>query len=223
MLKVPSAALDVIIMTNRHDVSAVSLASAILDCCLSDLESMESAEPEPARIGVYRSHNTGRVVQLQSRDNRQIILIDGFEIPVTRRADCLVPAGNRSYLKYEFRFEGDQMSPSMVRLLDFGNEDRLYPLPGEGPNDAARLVGRFRSGECHADVSIELVERELHLSVSGPFGAPTYRLAPVGRDVWQLISTGSILAPGLLSLNESGSELRFSSWRLRAHRFVRSA
>jgi hypothetical protein len=64
MLKVPAAALDIVVLVNRGDAKATLLANKIIDACLGGLSPIKEPFSGPFVTGTFRSPATGRVLRL---------------------------------------------------------------------------------------------------------------------------------------------------------------
>src|SRR5262249_8847696 len=93
MLKVPSADLDIVVIVNRSDALAITLANQVLYITVKGLQPLEGERlSKPIMKGVFRSPTTGRVIQLFpgqffSSQEVQIAAMDGAEIPVELHED----------------------------------------------------------------------------------------------------------------------------------------
>lgn len=103
-LKVPSAGLDIVVMSNRDDVSSSALVRKVLDTLLSFPEAHDQTSAIDT-AGVFRSQRTGRVLDVRD----------------------LAP--EKSYLQRHVRTE----SPSRLTLTDFGYADELDLVHGPAP------------------------------------------------------------------------------------------
>jgi len=215
MLKVPAAALDIVILVNRHDVSAVELAQNVLAVCLPGLP--EGSRDAPAALtGLFRSSVTDRVVSLFSRSGRQLVAIDGYEMPVAPDVDgVLWPTGMFNYVKQGIRVLG---APGALELDDFGTLDRLQAVGSAGAADF--VDGCYRSVSTQTE--LRLAGGDLY--VRGKFGNVQYRLECLAPGVWQARSNSTMPWGGVLVFNSERTQLRFSNnWRTRGLPFLRCA
>jgi hypothetical protein len=227
MLKVPSVGLDIVVLVNRHDVSAMILADQILDACLPGLEPSAASSPAPIVAGTFRSPASGRTVQLKAatadsvwvKNGQQVAVIDGAEIPLrTDPRGALLPSGPlASIMKTTIELQGDQESPDSLRLTAYGNRDELLrQAPPKGP-DASPITGLYRSDAIGTDAKISQGELGPCLSTIGRFGSAKFALECIAEGVWAAKSTSSMSWGGILSFNAQNSCFHFSSGR--THRF----
>lgn len=224
MIKVPAAQLDVVVMLNRDDANGQMLANQILDACLGDDGHQETSQSARPVEGTFRSPITGRVGQLFPLDVRQIISLDGWDIPA--HADSrgvLRPAGTYEMIKWELTLLGDPANPSAVRLVDFGTVDELIRVERSTPHDPQALVGSYRSQSTGTHIVIGGRLGELHLKSTGRFGEVLYKLEWLGELLWRIRSVGTTATflGGILSFDADYGAFRFSNYRTRALRFQR--
>jgi D-aminopeptidase len=224
MLKVPGAALDIVVLVNRSDMLAMQLVHRILDACLPDLDPVVPRPEGPFARGIYRSPVTGRIVQLFARNAEQIASIDATDIPVEHDAKgALVPAGVWSYLKQVLELEGPKDRPTAIRLTHFGNTDELLAVePVEGARQSA-IVGRYRSEAIGTELIVSSGHEEVQLTSHGRFGTVSYRLESIAADIWRLWPANPAMRGALVSLDAEGAVLRISNDRLWGLPFERQA
>jgi CubicO group peptidase (beta-lactamase class C family) len=233
MLKVPAAGLDLIVMTNRHDVSAAMLALEILDTCLPELAPHASAVQGPFARGVFRSPTTGRVLQLTASEqdhpwiNRgdPILVMDGYDIPLDRnkgREDrgTLHPTALLSYMKMSVTPVGDSLEPVTVLFDDFGNRDELHRVVPERKS-AGHFVGRYRHDATRTELTIFAAAEGVRMHTEGRFGSADFTLECLAENIWRARSTTSMSWGGFLVFSEDASGLQYTTLRTRALPFDR--
>ncbi len=229
LLKVPEAGLDIVILANRSDISAVERSYRVLDACLPGLDPLPDTSTRPPVTGTYRSPTTGRVVQLLAQGAQQIALIDGTETPVVPDGDgVLWPAGALGFLKQGLTLRDDPADPdgppTAIRLNDFGNVDELAaaePPPADRPTLDA-ITGGYRSTVTGTDATITGTDHGLRLRTVGRFGATEYELRCLAPDVWRATNDSPIPMDGILTFDRHDG-FRFSSARTRDLFFQRRA
>lgn len=185
MLKVPSAALDVIVMVNRHDISAPLLVDRILDACLTGLEPVSAREPAVA--GTFVSAATGRVVQLYEKDMTQIAAVDGYSLAIESDPQgVLRVASPLRYVKQSFTLRGDRQRPAGICLNDFGNLDELVAVnPAAAKPELLGFIGRYESDIPGLEARILESAAGAHLITAGRFGFMRYEdLTCLTERVW---------------------------------------
>ena len=232
MLQVPAAGLDVVVLVNRHDASAVLLTNRILDVCLFDLASAKGASNLPIATGLFRSPVTGRVVHLHRGDQlplfaplvkgeQQIVSIDGLDLPFEADADgVLRPIEELDYIKINVRLIGDRHAPSSIRLSDFGNVDDCVAIKPTPEAEAGIITGQYRSDTTCTQVTIGAAEAGPKMSTTGRFGSAELTLKPLAAGIWRAQPRLVTTPGGILSFDSSGN-FRFSSARNRSLLFNR--
>jgi hypothetical protein len=223
MLKVPCAGLDIVIMVNRHDVSAVTLGDAILDALLPNLEPVEEARDRQMFSGTFLSPTTSRVLHLFGQHGKQLVSIDGTEVPLSFDRDgALRPTGAFGYMKWELSMVGDLGHPDSIRSRDFGNPDEWLRVDASERPDASRIAGRYSSAATGTDATICDTERGPELMTVGRFGSMTYMLESLGEGIWRTHPAIPDFLGGILSFDREGAGFRFGTLRTRALPFRRN-
>jgi D-aminopeptidase len=231
MLKVPSAALDVVVIANRSDVCSWDYVDRIIDVCIPELDAAPETVPasaQPFASVVFQSPRTGRVVQLLVKDGRQIASIDGGDLPVTAAADgSLWPSGTAvDHIRTSIKVNGDPERPASLCLDDFGNRDELVRVSTAGGADACAIAGRYRSDTTGSEVTIFDTVEGPRMRTTGRFGAALFSLQRLAATLWRAraIGGGVILPPSsVLSFNAESSEFRYSNSLTRNLQFRRCA
>ena len=230
MLKAPAAGLDVVVMVNRGDVSAAVLADRILDACLPELGTVQGAPEGPFATGLYRSPQTGRVVELAASasayvgnaDVQQIASIDGAAVPLARDgAGAWRPAGIVSSMNLALTFKGDPERPASIRLSDYGNVDELVAVTPVAEADVVAIAGRYSSRSTGTEASISQTEHGLQLSTIGRFGSAEFKLEAVADRIWRATAKGGVGSVVILTFDADGASFHLSSFRTRGLPFRR--
>jgi hypothetical protein len=220
MLKVPAAGLDVVVLANRSDVSALALVNRIIDSCLDDLDDSHKAVPGPKIQGAFRSLVTGSVVHLFAQGDQQIASIGGVEYPVRwNRNGELVPVLN--YLQLTLRPLGECGNPASLHLEEFGNRDDLVAITSDGATRTGTLAGRYRSAGTGTEVTIFDSEDGPMMRSRGRFGALSFTLECIGVNTWRARSPDAFPSGGILSFAEEGQGFNFSTSQTWALPFAR--
>lgn len=213
MLKVASAALDIIVLANRYDVDSAALAHRIIDACVPGLPAAASAAPSSMHVGVFRSPATGRVVQLFSKEGQQRAWVDNYDLPMEADLDgVLHPTQSFKYLRQSITPFGGGGKLESVRFEDFGNRDvlvRVFPDNVLQPN---ALFGRYRSESTGTDAQFYPSDDGLHLCTRGRFGSATFALESLGGGAWRATSRLPWMG-GIVSFNKDDRMFRFTTAR----------
>ncbi len=216
MLKVPSAGLDVAIMSNRHDVWGMLLANQILDACLPGLDPIRKPWDGPFASGVFRSSTTGRVIELFVKEGQQVVAIDGHDMFAERGEDgVLRPITMYSYINWAVTPTGDPARPASIRLSDFGNLDELAREKPVNEADVGTIAGRYQSQTTGTAATIAGTVGVPRLSTVGRFGTAVYDLECIAAGVWRARQRGSIPWGGVVLFDGKDRGFRFTSYGTR--------
>jgi CubicO group peptidase (beta-lactamase class C family) len=214
ILKVPAAGLDVVVMSNRGDVSSRELTLRILDRCLTNLTPAVGQLHDGAAIsGTFRSEATGRVVRLFSRAGQQFASGGGFaELPMIRDGDVLRPSQSGVLpFKYHLELLGSDTDPVGLKLNDYGNLDELRFMAPLHEISPRTIAGRYRS----ASTGFEAVIADGSMRTVGAFGSMQFELECLAKDTWYATPCdgGTPFLAAFLTFNDAGFELRSQSTR----------
>jgi D-aminopeptidase len=215
MLKVPAAGLDVAIMVNRQDVLAVELANQILDACLPGLDPVtESPQTDHLIAGTFRSPKSGHVIQLFAKEGKQMVAINGGEMPLVLGEDgVLRPPATLSFIKQSVALVGSRFEPSAIRFDDFANLDELIPVEPRPNADVAAIAGSYRSKSTGTLITISATDDGPRLITVGPFGSAKFSLECLGDKLWRAKSMTPAPWGGVVSFDGTGAGLRFMTGR----------
>jgi len=214
MLNVPSAALDVAVLVNRQDLSAIELAERILATFIPRVEAATVLLDCALKDGVFHSAVSDRVVRLLRRESKQIAVIDGAEYAAAADGDGVIrPQGLYGHMNWEIRVAGDGEKPAAVRFVDFGDSDELTRLETAGESTEAAMIGRYRNERLGIELAISKQAYGLRLHCVGAFGSADYELALLGKAVCWARSLSAMPWRGVLSFADSCQTLRFTTAR----------
>ena len=222
MLKVPAAGLDIVVLVNRHDVQAMTLAEKILDACLPDLEPIKTPSSDPFASGVFRSPTTGRVVQLFAKEGQQIASIDGTDMLVEPDdGGVLWPVGLFRHVKQAVTLAGGGAKPVSIRLSDFGNVDELVREKAAEETNASVIAGRYRADRPATEAMILETEDGPRLLTAGRFGSAVYPLEYLADGIWRAKPIRVMFLGGILLFDGDGGAFHFSTFSTRTLTFRR--
>jgi CubicO group peptidase (beta-lactamase class C family) len=224
MIKVPAAGVDVVVLVNRHDVSAAVLAAKVLAACLEGLDPVQSVIGPPPARGVFRSPSTGRVVSLFGQDGQQIAVIDGQEIPLAADGNAeLAPDGWFGFKEKEtLALIGDPVEPRAIRVVDFGNADELQRVKSVAEPDIGAIIGSFRSDSTDTDATIFATRAGLKLRTVGWFGSAVHSLEYLAEGIWRSRQMSSMSYSSVMSFSMDGGTFHLTTSRTRGLEFRRS-
>ena len=223
MVKVPSAGLDIIVMSNRDDLEPGILTHRVMDVCLS-LDPVEEVINGPIASGIFYSPATARVIQLSAKDAQQTVSINGAETafmpaePGILRPTPLLKSFN---LQWSVRLRGDPQTPRSIQFNDCGNQDdlvRLDPAPSINLNEVA---GRYRSETTGTTVEIRNAGTGPILLSLGRFGRIEYGLEPLAAGIYRARALGLRPYVATLVFDSERRTFRFSNFNNRGLVFRR--
>jgi D-aminopeptidase len=227
LVKVPAAGLDIVLMSNREDVSAARYAYQVLDAVLeADLQPRPDAST-PAVTATFRSATTGRVLRLfpeqqpSSEPARQIATFGTAAGEVMKPdADGVLhpaPFGDSLDLRKSLTLQGAPGKPDALTFEQFGAVDELDLVPPSA-DDGRKIAGQYWSAETGSEVTIEVTDHGVHVGTIGRFGAAAYELRAIGEDVWHALAVVPGTQPhlpaelgSLLSFSPDGLEFRWAT------------
>jgi len=222
MLKVPSLKLDIVIMSNRQDVSSMLLANEVLDTCLKGLDPAREPFRGPFATGTFRSPKTGRVIQLFGKNERQIASVGGSDLPMEPDA-----AGVFWYVelwkepKQSLTLIGDAAQPTAVLFDDFGNVDSCDRVDTVAKLDSRAIIGSYRSDAIGTTATITMADSGARLTTIGRFGSAAFDLECIAGSIWRTKPARLPFLGGLLSFDPDGAAFRFSNYQTRPLPFRR--
>jgi D-aminopeptidase len=214
MLKVPSAALDVIVMVNRQDVWAFTLVGKILDTCLPALEPIRSPSVRPLVTGTFRSPASGRIIQLYDKNGQQIAAMGAAELPL-EADDSGVFRCTYLETKETIKLIGDRAHPDGILLGEFGNVDELTRAREASASDGAEIIGRYRAEATGIEATIAGAKTDLRLVTAGAFGSVTYQLECIAENIWRAKTASATrigFLGGVLAFDGTKESFLFSSY-----------
>ena len=213
MIRVPAADLDVVVIVNRHDVSAADLAASVLDACLG----LQVAVPRGEVVGVsgvYRSPSSGRVMQFYVKDDKQLALVDGMEEwPLVLREDQTLRRGPASFSSVMLKINGELSQPDSIREEYFGHVDELLRVRMDLHTDAVGISGNFRANAIGAQMAVIADSTGTRAVMVGHFGSRTYRLEKLCGYLWRLSSADATDWGGILAIDPNGGGATFRTSR----------
>jgi D-aminopeptidase len=224
ILKAPDAGLDIVVLANRAGVFSFDLAYSILDACVAPLAPLRDAVKGRFVNGLFRSPQTGRVVQLFEQRGKQVVSIDGADIHYFELGtDSVLRLSERiDDLRMSFSVIGDLERPTALQLDDCGNADELLAIERIKDAPAKPITGRYHAPSVGVTAVIEESSDGPKLTTMGPFGPLKYSLESLTRHVWRgNPPPGMPLSAGVLSFDEHFARFSFSNCRTHRVKFQR--
>lgn len=237
LVKVPAAELDIVVMSNREDVSAAKYAYQVLDAVLeSDLQPHADNTVSPL-TSTFRSAMTGRVIHLfpeqgSSPDQARQAATFGTAAGEVLQPDAdgvlhPAPFGDFPDRTKSFTLRGQLEAPDSLTFEQFGQVDEL-DLLSPSTDDGQKIAGEYWSDLTGSKVTIAVTDQGVLARTSGRFGSVSYNLTALGEDVWHAFVVPPGSQPrlpadvgGLLSFAADGAEFRWSTKQSLGIPFVR--
>jgi len=231
MIKLPGAALDIVVMVNGHDLSAFTFGNHIIDACVSGLEPVKEEVKGKLLTGVYVSKKTGRVVRLSPaeratpviKEGQQIATVDGIDIPVVISDDgnlhptALLGPSSRLLVTPM----GGGTEPGSLRLNEFGNIDEFVRQKASVQPDPRNFAGRYAHPATGTEATIYDTDNSVRLKTAGRFGATELELECLAEGYWRAKATTPMPWGGTLSFDSNGRSFLYHSDRTVGLRFLR--
>lgn len=234
MLKVPSAALDIVCMVNRHDASSYGFVNAILDACLPGREPVRKTATVALRSGIFHSQRTGCVIEFRHSTNaywireekrvedQYIVAINGHDSQFVAGDDGLLrPAGMTAFGPREITLVGARANPNSIVFNDYGNVDELVAASPAERIDASSIVGRYRCASLAIEITISCENGGQRLRTMGRFGSTEYPLEYLAEGIWRVVFPKALCKSGIISFDGRTTGFRFSDSCTRALPFRR--
>jgi D-aminopeptidase len=225
MIKLLETGLDVVVMLNSDDASAIELAYRIIDVCMAEDDLSRAPRPRPFCVGTYRSPRTGRVLELFGCNGQQMISVEAWDMPFEPNDEGVFrPAGVYGMVKREVLLLGSAAEAVAVRLSDFGDLDEFLLVERSGIPDVKAILGSYCNRASGTRILIDPVKDGVRLTTVGRFGSVLYDMEWLGEQLWRSRSIGAsaTFLGGILSFNIDGSAFDFSNYRSRSLRFQRA-
>jgi len=211
LIKIDCLGLDIVAISNRHDVSAALLTNRIIDRIVVGLPPSAATEQIGAD-GAFYSQRTGRVVELRANGRAQVVSIDGCDWPFEWHGDGkLRPTNEWSFLNHELRLVGDPQCPSEIELATFGDRDELSRLSHSGEALGETITGLYVARSVNISCRIERQGGAFALNTVGPHGAVRYGLDQLSPVVWRAQDKESPRA-AILRFDPNRTRFQFSTY-----------
>ena len=198
MLIAPEHALDIIVMSNRMDVSSPALALKVLEAVLES-EGMTSATPLPlaadfpAVQGRWYSRASQTLIEIAARkalpDVSELLILSTYNQPIgalKKVGDGLaLPDGPSSTIELREPPQ-EAASPEALEMHICGDLERFERLPEVPPSAeslAAALCGRYRQPGYPKEIEIALRDGKLVLDLLPLHGRGYWELQPYSDEV----------------------------------------
>jgi D-aminopeptidase len=231
VLRIPDAALDVAVVSNRQDAYAPSLAQQIVDECLvggvKTLVSLPRGTSRPV-TGTFRSSASGSVVQLSDREGQQLVSIDGLDLIFEQFVPGkLRRAGEIGAEGWTITLPGSHSNPETLRFDHDGSVDEFASVDAGTLAADRSILGDYLAAAIDTRAMIGEESQRILLHTRGRFGSVTFQLTPLSSGIWRAQSLepfyGVGVPAGILTFGTDYASFRFSTGTTRSLRFDRRA
>ncbi len=198
MLTAPKQALDIIVMSNRMDVSSTALALKVLEAVLED-EGLAPSTPlphaadYPALPGRWYSRQSRMLIEVAARklvpDQPELLLLSTYNQPIgtLQQAGEGLALPDGPFSTIEFRALSRATTPAATLGVHLCGElepfERLPETPPSAESLAAALCGRYRQPGYDKQAEITLRDGKLVLDLLPLHGRAYWELQPYSEDV----------------------------------------
>jgi len=224
MLAAPEHDIQIVVMSNRSDVTAADIAQKLLIALVGDTLAPCDLPADPSLStslgGDYYCPQNGRHFAIQERDGSLYLMNFGMPLPMTQTEDGQLRVNLLSVIALEVEpVRGASGSASAIDILEQGRRFRCERVaPGEAGDHAAPFLGHWHSDELGADIVIGASDGGT-MKVAGLYGRNAFRLQPLTEDACLIVSLDPHLPlHGTLRLAErlsGGRELVLDTARTR--------
>ena len=203
MLTVPAHELDLIVLCNRNDASAPTLANQIVEALLGEaMQPAATPASRPGLLGRWYAPGSHRLIGLletplpgspeavlamsiQGQTMGAVVESDGqwiLNCSPHGRISVILPAEEK---------------PRALQGSDNGHAETWQRLPDSGPSAeslAHELLGRYREAELGTEVEIALVDGKLHIDLLPVSGRARLQLTPYSEQVCGFVFESSAAA-----------------------------
>jgi len=231
MLAAPEHSVQIVVMSNRSDVTAAEIAQQLLIVMLEDeLEPPEapvSPQNSDALCGDYHCALNGRHFAIAKHEETLVLRSFGLPLPLTQAASDVLRVNLLSVIALTVELvRGDTERVIAIDVIEQGRRYRCDRV-GEaekGPQVVERFAGKWHSSELGGDVVIGEGRPE-SMRVAGLYGRSTYKLEPLLEDTCLMASEDpAVPLHGTLRLvtgKDGQRELLLDTARTRKLRFTR--
>jgi len=218
--KVPDAQLDLVVISNRSDVTATSISSRILDALLAHTGETQTTGRDQTLDGVFASLQSGVVIELETRGQRPVASINGTSIQLEWTHDGrLVASGSWADRRIAIDLIGDPANPRAILFEEFGLTEELKRMLTLDAPRMNEILGQWGASNIDSSMTVKQSSDGLELESRGQFGSTRYQLEGRAQGVWRTKPNRFGIA--IVFLLQDSKELLVSTFHTRHLKFRR--
>ncbi|MYM27025.1 serine hydrolase [Duganella sp. CY15W] len=233
MLAAPEQDIQIIVMSNRSDVTAADIAQKLLTALLEPQLTPED-EPADPQLGAslggdYYCDQSGRHFAIEAREGKLYLVSFGMPLPLLRDGESGLKVNLLSIIVFGIVAVRDSSGAvTAIHVTEQGKTHRCERVsqPVQSASSVEPFSGNWRSDELGADIVVETGERDV-LRIVGLYGRNVFKLQPLRGDVCLLSSLDPhVPLHGTLRLRQGatgGRELMLDTSRTRRLRLQERA
>ncbi|HYE51858.1 MAG TPA: serine hydrolase domain-containing protein [Azospirillaceae bacterium] len=229
VLSVPEHRLDVVVIVNRSDVSAIQLARQVIDRVIGEgaLRPPRAPDADAAALaGHWLTADSRQYFRLAVEQGHLAIDLGGGPEALERGADGALRFARTDIGVLEMRpgAPGSDGAVTELRFVHCGNGEtarRVVDPAGAPTSVPEELRGRFASDEAAAEALVEEAGGEATLTLAGRYGRTRHSLHRLGPATW-LAKPQSLPVNPWMTVTLDGAGLGLSTTRTWDLRFGRT-
>lgn len=194
MLAAPEHDIQIIVMSNRSDLSAPDIAQKLLATLLEDELAAEETPADPGLVttlgGDYYCADSGRHFAIEERDGTLYLNSFGMPLPLLRDGDGTLRVNLLSVIVLGVEPVADSSGAvTAINVFEQGvtHVCERVAAPVKATSGIAQFSGKWRCDELGADIVVEAGEQGV-LRIVGLYGRNAFTLQPLRGDVCLLAS-----------------------------------
>jgi hypothetical protein len=202
VLAAPDLKLDIAFVLNRETPIAMTLCEEILSFLVPVLASKLQVSSKRIR-GNFIGKHSGRVVELDIRNNRQFACVDGWDLEYRyeRSQGAFVPASDWSTMRRSILPMGGGDTPRSILFTEFERGEELVCCAVAADARTALESGRFYCADFDTWLDWRSANDESSIITSNRFGSREFLVTRLSAEVWRAKSKAN--AAGLILSFES--------------------
>jgi len=194
MLAAPEQDIQIVVMSNRSDISAADIAQKLLVALVEPQLTPEDVPADPQSgeelEGDYYCSQSGRHFAVEVRDGKTYLLSFGMPLPLLQDGDAALKVNLLSVIVFGVVPVRDSRGAVIaINVMEQGKTHHCERIgqPAKGASSVEAFCGKWRSNELGADIVVETGEHEI-LRIAGMYGRNVFKLQALRHDFCLLTS-----------------------------------